>query len=386
MRYILFVSALLLTMFNSVDGNTQDAAKIFKQVADALTKLSFLQYDSYREINNYKDNYFAKNSGTSYLDFASGADGKALRLQLRSEKSLQVYNGTEFFQLNESDKSSVFSKKDLRSLENLSLLYNSIPTLRVSLPLIAGDAGIPKSVKDTSIEGRTYYLLKFELSRKTLAFPSGFSDLDAEVTRYYDLVVNKKTLLPYIIIDRNSIMKDQYYTKTIFTNIETQPGSPSPASWFFSSYTGYSPKQDLKRKSLVEVGTNLPSWILPEYKGSMTDSVDYAAFKGKKVLMEFWIKNCGYCMEAFPEMKTLQEKYGKQVDILSVNAYDDRKEIAFFYERDKPGYRMLYNGEKLANDLGIYAFPVVVILDESGKVIYSHEGFNKEQIEKVLEK
>jgi hypothetical protein len=206
MRYILFVLALLLTMFNSVDGNTQDAAKIFKQVAEALTKLSFLQYDSYREINNYKDNYFAKNSGTSYLDFTSGVDGKALRLQLRSEKSLQVYNGTELFQLNESDKSSVFSKKDLRSLENLSLLYNSIPTLRVSLPLIAGDAGIPKSVKDTSIEGRTYYLLKFELSRKTLAFPSGFSDLDAEVTRYYDLVVNKKTLLPYIIID-----PQQYY-------------------------------------------------------------------------------------------------------------------------------------------------------------------------------
>lgn len=111
MRYILFVSTLLLAMFNSVDGNTQDAAKIFTQVAEALTKLSFLQYDSYREINNYKDNYFAKNSGTSYLDFASGAEGKALRLQLRSEKSLQVYNGTEFFQLNESDKTSVFSKK-----------------------------------------------------------------------------------------------------------------------------------------------------------------------------------------------------------------------------------------------------------------------------------
>lgn len=91
-------------------------------------------------------------------------------------------------------------------------------------------------------------------------------------------------------------------------------------------------------------------------------------------------------MAAFPEMKGLQEKYGKNVDILAVNAYDDRKEIDFFYKREKPGYKMLYNGEKLANDLGIYAYPAFVILNESGKVIYSHSGFEKEQIETVLGK
>ncbi|HEX2846145.1 MAG TPA: TlpA disulfide reductase family protein [Chitinophagaceae bacterium] len=384
MRYLLLVSALLLLMLNPVKGNAQDASKIFRQVAEVLNKLSFLQYDSYREINNYKDNFFAKNKGTSYFDFASQAKGETLRLQLRSERSLQVYNGTEFFQLNESDKTYDFGKRDLQSLENTSLLYNSIATLRFSLPLIAGDAGIPKSVKDTSIEGKSYHLLKFTLYKKSLAFPDGFSDFDVEVTRYYDLVVDKKTLLPYIIIDRNSITKGQYHTKTIFTKIDTKPVNPSPASWFFSSYTGYSPRQGLKKRELVEVGASLPSWTLPVYKGDMTDSIDYSVLKGKKVLMEFWIKNCGYCMEAFPEMKTLQEKYGKQVDILSVNAYDDRKEVAFFYERDKPGYRMLYNGEKLANDLGIYAFPVVLILDETGKVIYSHGGFNREQIEEIL--
>jgi len=386
MRYLLLAAALMLSVFNSVEGNAQDADKIFKQMAEVLDKLPSLQYDSYREINNYKDNYFAKNNGTSYLDFDSQAESKALRFQLRSERSLQVYNGTEFFQLDESDKTYDFGKKNLRSLGNLSLLYNSIATLRISLPLIAEDAGIPKSVRDTSIEGRAYYLLKFELYKKTLAFPDGFSGLDAEVTRYYDLVVDKRTLLPYIIIDRNSIMKDQYYTKTIFTNVEPMPKKPSPASWFFSYYTGYSPRQELKRNPLVKVGTSLPAWVLPVYKGDTADSIDYAAFKGRKVVMEFWIKNCGYCMAAFPEMKTLQEKYGKQVDILAVNAYDDREEIAFFYKRDKPGYSMLYNGEKLATSLGIYAFPVVVVLDETGKVIYSHEGFNKEQIEKILEK
>jgi thioredoxin-related protein len=46
----------------------------------------------------------------------------------------------------------------------------------------------------------------------------------------------------------------------------------------------------------------------------------------------------------------------------------------------------LYNGEKLANNLGIYAYPAIVILDEAGKVVYSHTGFNREEIEAALKK
>lgn len=386
MRYFLLACMALLSALATVEGNAQSAVQTFKQVAMALDKLTSVQYDSYREINNYKDNYFAKNSGTSYFDFDPNADGKVSRFQLRSEKIFQVYNGTEYFVLNESNKTSEFEKRKAQSLSNLSLLFNSMATLRISLPVVAGDAAIPKSVKDTTIEGRAYHLLKFELYKKTIEFPEGFSSFEVDVTRYYDLVVDKKTLLPYIIVDHNSIMKDQYYTKTIFTNIETKPEKPVASSWFFSSYTGYSPKQSVKQKPLVEVGTSMPQWVLPEYREGSTDSVSQSAFKGKKVLVEFWIKNCGYCMAAFPEMKDLQEKYGKSVDILAVNAYDDRKEIDFFYKREKPAYKMLYNGEKLANDLGIYAYPAFVILDESGKVIYSRSGFYKDQVEAVLGK
>lgn len=386
MRYLLLVCIPLLSVLIPAEGNAQVAVKTFRQVAKVLDGLTSVQYDSYREINNYKDNYFSKNSGTSYFDFDPEADGGVSGFQLRSERTLQVYNGTEYFVLNEADKTAEFGKRKATSLSNLSLLFNSIATLRISLPVIAEDAAIPKSVKDTTIEGKACRLLKFELHKKTLEFPGGFSSFEAEVTRYYDLVVDAKTLLPYIIIDRNSIMKDQYYTKTIFTNINNKPERPAASSWFFSSYTGYSPKQSAKQKPLVETGASMPQWTLPEYKGDVTDSIGQSALKGKKVLMEFWIKNCGYCMAAFPEIKSLQEKYGKSVDILTVNAYDEQKEIEFFYKRERPAYKMLYNGEKLANSLGIYSFPTFLVLDEGGKVIYSHAGFNKEQIEAVLGK
>lgn len=383
MKRYLFI---FLAAFAISEAGAQPADKTFTEVAAAIDRLSSLRYDSYREINNYKDNYFAKNSGTCYFEFDPKADGKLSRFQLWSEKYLQVFNGTEYFTLNDKDSTYEMSKGKAKSLSSLSLLFNSITTLRIALPVIATDATIPKSVKDTLVEGKPYHLLKFELYKKTIEFPSGFSTFDAEVTRYYELVVDKSTMLPYIVVDRNSIMKDQYFTKTIFTSMQANPGKPLESSWFFSAYSGYSPKPDIRQKPLVAVGAGMPAWVLPEYGEGVTDSTRQTALKGKKVMMEFWIKNCGYCMMAFPEMKTLQAKFGKELEVLSVNAYDDKKEIDFFYKREKPAYKMLYNGEKLANDLGIYAYPAVVILDEAGKVVYSHLGFNRQEIETVLKK
>jgi thiol-disulfide isomerase/thioredoxin len=368
-----------------LSARAQSADKAFRELSNSLENLSFLQYDLYREINNFKDNYFAKNSGTAYFEFDARKEGKLSRFQLRSDKVLQVYNGTEYFSLYESDKTYEAGKKKLSDLENLSLLYNSIATLRISIPLITADATVPKSIKDTVVEGKTYSLLKFSLHKKTLQFPSGFSGFDTEVTRYYELLIDPATKLPYIIIDRNSISGDQYFTKTVFTNLKTRPVAPASGSWFFSSYKGYSPQKEVQRNPLISVGASFPQWVLPEFKESGADSIYSSAFKGKKLMIEFWIKNCGYCMAAFPGMRSLQQKYGKNVDIVSVNAYDDKGEISFFYKREKPAYRMLYNGEKLANQLGVYGYPAVIITDEQGKVIYAQMGFNEKEVTKVLE-
>ncbi|RYG54656.1 MAG: TlpA family protein disulfide reductase [Chitinophagaceae bacterium] len=381
MRYIL----TLLTIVLLTNVNAQGADDVFSKMAKRMDALTTISYNSYREISNSNDNYFSNNSGSCYFEFNPKADGKLARFQLQSDKFFQVYNGTEYFSLNEKDKTFESGKRKAASFANMSLLYNSMVTLRISLPVIASDPSVPKSVKDTVIDGTSYHLLKFELLKKTIEFPTGFSTFDVDVTRYYELVVDKKTLLPYIIVDRNSILKDKYYTKTIFTSINTAPPAPVASSWFFSSYTGYSLKQEAKRNPMIAVGSNLKDWVLPVYAGVGNDSLGQNNFKGKKILMEFWIKNCGYCMAAFPHMKDLQQKYGNGVEIVSLNAYETPEEIDFFYKREKPAYKMLYNAEKLANQLGIYSYPSVLIVNEAGKVIYSKSGFNKEEIEAVLE-
>lgn len=366
--------------------SSQPALADFSKLSETLARLTHLKYDSYREINNYKDNYFSKNTGTSYFEFDNIKEGGLSRFQLQSDKVAQVYNGSEFFCFYNEDKTFENERRKLSSLSNLSLLFNSILTLRVALPVIIKDATIEKSATDTLIEKKKYRLLKFSINKKALNFPAGFEDLTAEVIKYYDLIIDPSSFLPYMIIDRNSIMGDQYHTKTIFTNVLDKPAIPSNDSWYFSSYTGYKPKEKSQRRPLISATETLPAFTLAEFKSKGIDSVQLSSFKGKKVMFEFWIKNCGYCMAAFPGMKSLQSQFGNKAGIVSVNAYEEKDDIEFFHKREKPQYRMLYGGEKLANKIGVYAYPSVIIIDEQGKVIYSKEGFDEKEIASVLSK
>ncbi|KQB99722.1 TlpA disulfide reductase family protein [Pedobacter sp. Hv1] len=384
MKYSLTFLILLCTALLASAENVTTAENVISKTSETLNNLKSISYSSYREINNFKDNYFSKNSGNSYYEYNATTEGKMSRFQLETDDSKQIYNGTEYFFLDNTDKTVELEKRTAKQMGSISLLYNSITTIRIVLPLLLKDQSIPKSLKDTLIEGKSYHLVQFALHKKSMEFPSGFTSFDSEVTKYYKLIIDKTTALPYMVFDGNSISKDQYYTKTIFTNINTNPTTPAENTWYYSSYAGYEPKKKVTQKPMITVGSFLQNWSLPKYDQKKSDTLKSADLNGKIVLMEFWIKNCGYCMLAFPEIKELQEKYGKKIEIISINAYEKKAEIDFFYNREKPKYQMLYNGEKFANSLGIYAYPASIILDKSGKVIYTSRGFDKEGLEQFL--
>lgn len=383
-RYPTLLALGLLSANVVIAQHAPEAEDVLRKTSDKLNNLKAISYTSYREINNFTDNYFSKNTGDSYFEYRPDKEGKVSRFQLRSGDVFQVYNGTEYFFLNEEDRTSEFKKTNAQQLGNLSLLYNSMTTLRIALPLILNDEQVPKSLKDTLIENKTYHLIKFELHKKALNFPNGFWSFESDVTRLYRLIVDKETYLPYMIFDGNNMDKEKYYTKTIFTKINTNPTEPTENTWFFSSYEGYRPKAEIVRKPLITIGSTLPEWALPEFKSQATDTLTSADFKGKITLLEFWIKNCGYCMSAFPEIKALQEKYGEKIAVLSINAYEEKEDIAFFYDREKPAYKMLYDGEGFAESLGIYGYPAAILIDQTGKVAYTSSGFNKEKVEEAI--
>lgn len=110
--------------------------------------------------------------------------------------------------------------------------------------------------------------------------------------------------------------------------------------------------------------------------------------RGKVILLDFWIKNCGPCIESVPHLNSLKEKFkSSNFEIISINSYDTKEEVNWFCNKHKSNYEVLLNGKEVAEKYGVSGFPAFFIIDKTGRIIFSHSGFGNSvnsAIEKVI--
>lgn len=95
---------------------------------------------------------------------------------------------------------------------------------------------------------------------------------------------------------------------------------------------------------------------------------DARATKPLVTFVELGSVKCIPCRQMQPVMKAVEEKYGKQVNVVFYDVWkDDQREYAEKY--------------------GIKVIPTQVFLDKEGKEFFRHEGFFPEaEIDKLLQK
>ncbi len=368
-------------------NHNDEANKLLAETADKLLSIQTVSYHYDRDVSYPKENYRSKTSAQCYLEFKKE---RVSKFQLNSEAWLQIYNGTEYFSLNKKTKTYELKEQpEAKTFNSFSYFYNSIPSFRSVLHQIIRDDSITKTTRDTLIANKPYHIVSLAMQNKGIDYLGSFKNFTTIMAMYYDIIIDPATSLPYQIIERNSHEKTDI-TKVTYTDINIAPRKPQEASWYYSTYTKeYQPEKKIAGKPMITAGSMLPDWQLPVYKGDATTVLQSSSLKGKVVLMEFWIKNCSYCMESFTYLKELQQKFNTaNVQILTINAYDPPKEVGFFYNREKPAYKMLYAGQALAKDLGIYSYPQAILVDKNGKVIFAgiFGKENKAQIEQLIAK
>jgi thiol-disulfide isomerase/thioredoxin len=136
----------------------------------------------------------------------------------------------------------------------------------------------------------------------------------------------------------------------------------------------------------LPVGTAAPAAALETLDGKPFDLAQYV---GKTpVLMEFWATWCPNCRELEPQMKALHTKYGSKVKFVgvavSVNQSPERVK-AYVEKHGIPGDQYF---DRRGNASGAYDAPAtsyVVVLDKSGKVVYTGVGGDQD-LEKAIQK
>ncbi len=385
----IFLSFTTFSYAQNGPSFTLSPDSILSAASRKLNDLKTLKYENKRELNYPSNNYLHKSAWAGYYDFEASHPLIHFKYQVEDSTSKFVFNGTEYFYLNKQNKTiEINDHPNKADVSDIHFLYNSLITLKNVLPLLINDKTVARSVSDTTIDGAHYFLVALNIGKRRIQnLGKGFDTMKTSYNFIYKIAIQKNSYLPYEVLQINDANTD--FIKTTFTNFETTPTIPTEASWYYSAYTNEYKKNTNKAiPTLIPAGSVAPGWELELYneKGK---TISLSDLKGQVILLDFWIKNCGACIQSMPHLNELYNKFKDQnLKVISINSYDSRDDVRWFCNQHKANYPVLLNGRTVAENYGVNSFPTFLIIDKTGKIVTTKEGYNqtvKEELERAIQ-
>ncbi|MHC5537156.1 TlpA family protein disulfide reductase [Singulisphaera rosea] len=121
------------------------------------------------------------------------------------------------------------------------------------------------------------------------------------------------------------------------------------------------------------IGRMAAEWTTTDLEGRSHSLTDY---RGKVVILDFWSRGCGWCVQAMPQVKQLAEEFKDQpVAVLGMHTDSDEADARFVAEIMKLNYPSM-KAESLPEKYHVRGFPTLFIVDQNGKIADIHVGYS----------
>jgi thiol-disulfide isomerase/thioredoxin len=125
----------------------------------------------------------------------------------------------------------------------------------------------------------------------------------------------------------------------------------------------------------VAVGSRAPKVVIHDLDGNGVDLGRYIG--ARPVFLEFWATWCELCAQLMPTVEAAHARYGSRVEFIGVNVSvnQTRDRVRRYVAEKKPPFRTLYDDQGIsARAYGVPTTSYVVIIDRTGKVVYTGSG------------
>jgi thiol-disulfide isomerase/thioredoxin len=139
--------------------------------------------------------------------------------------------------------------------------------------------------------------------------------------------------------------------------------------------------QDIKERPAF-VGQSLPA---VNVKTTDNREVSLQSFRGKPLLLDFWATWCSSCRDSLPDLQKLYaENKDKGLVLVSIDQDDEDQKAVQFWSEQKVPWPNYHFDTALDNKLPGHGLPFFVLVDSSGKVIYSSQGFDHDHLQQAI--
>lgn len=108
--------------------------------------------------------------------------------------------------------------------------------------------------------------------------------------------------------------------------------------------------------------------------------LNFADYRGKVILLDFWASWCGPCRQSFPWMNEVQIRYANEgLTVIAVNLDQNRADAQAFLAEVPASFQIAYDASgNSAEMMHVVGMPMSYLIDRQGRVRQSLIGFNQQ--------
>lgn len=131
----------------------------------------------------------------------------------------------------------------------------------------------------------------------------------------------------------------------------------------------------LSISSTVQEGDKIADVELKDIKGNIHHLSDY---KGKYIILDFWSRYCGPCLDAFPLLKEIAEKYKEKIVVISLSVDPEAVWKETEVKESADNWLQLSDGlgmSGIAAHYGVHALPSFNYISPESTVLKAGQGY-----------
>ena len=127
-----------------------------------------------------------------------------------------------------------------------------------------------------------------------------------------------------------------------------------------------------------EISDQDATWELFDLDGNM---FNFAEFKGRPIVINFWATWCSYCRVELAELKELKSQVNTEVVFIAIT--EETPQMIENSGLDKD-YSFLYTTQNFPSFAQVSAYPTLLVIDSEMNIIHRQEGAGAINTEKNI--